>query len=101
MDITKFIKQDHREIKRLLDQIDHQLLASENKELDVEVPTLVELWRQLNTILSAHLQSEEITLYQPLSVSDLNTRESIGESFVEHTQINELLDDLCSMNVFD
>ena len=83
MSIFTYIKEDHKEIRTLLDQIENE--GPEESELRTD------LFNELKEKLLVHEYAEEEAFYKPLKENSLLDEDEITESEEEHEETRDLL----------
>lgn len=81
LNIFDILKKDHQEINSLI----NETLSLENAD-----EYRYELIDQIESEVLSHKNAEELTLYKSLKYVDLE-RDLVGDSFTEHTQIEQQL----------
>jgi hemerythrin-like domain-containing protein len=83
MDAIELLKQDHREARNLIEQL-------ESGSQDETASPNMELFNKLKSALMLHTEIEEQIFYPPLENYD-ETRDLVKEAYKEHEQVDELL----------
>jgi hemerythrin-like domain-containing protein len=92
MEIYKLLKQDHDEVKELLEQLEQTTERAAKKR--------TQLFEKVKTMLTAHAEAEEQALYSALRESS-ESRDVALEAHVEHDVARFFLEELASTPVND
>lgn len=92
MSIYSYIKQDHKAVKSLIDEINALTPSEQHKRM--------ELFKKLKSDIIIHSKAEEEVFYQPLE-QDKHTKKEIGHAEDEHQEIEQLLEKLSDSSMDD
>ncbi len=92
MNILNLLKEDHREVKGLLEQMEKTTGRGARKRQ--------QLWEKYRMAMLAHAHAEQRVFYQPL-LQEGDDPETILEAEVEHQVVERLMDDIAMTDVSD
>src|SRR5438552_1612877 len=102
MTAIDMLMKDHREAMDLIEQLEHsdrEQLETAAKDTTV-VSSKVDLFNKLKNALTVHTQLEERVFYPALENFD-ETRELIQESYREHQEVDDLLNEMAGLSPTD